>query len=256
MSTATQQSKSMTHRSQKIISPLLCLGLLLGVACHLAGFLIFRVISSPLPDRAAVRPYVEYVSAGSLASDRELEEQAALFDSAPLFIPTRWNASQVIEVDSRDALRGQFPEFEPQIQLLDELKPSSFLVPQNIPVDEPIDLLASRFWRFFVGFAESATAVSSFPDAVPVAEVWIVGQSTARILSIPVELNYTTASSVARPVLYYLRVSSSGMALGAPTQGQSSGNADFDHAAGEWLRRPEVLGQLPQGYLSIKVFPW
>lgn len=256
MSTAAQQSKTAMHRSQEFISPLLCVGLLLGVVLHLAGFLVFRVISSPLPDRAVARPYVKYVSAGSLASDRELEEQAALFDSAPLFIPTRWNASQVIAVDSGHAMRRQFPEFEPKIQLLDELKPSSFLVPQHIPVDEPLDLLASRFWRFFAGFAESVAPVVAFPDVVPMAEVSVVGQSTARSLSIPVELNYTTASSVARPVLYYLRVSATGMALGAPTQGRSSGNADFDRAAGEWLRRPEVLGQLPQGYLSIKVFPW
>jgi hypothetical protein len=61
---------------------------------------------------------------------------------------------------------------------------------------------------------------------------------------------------VERPVLYYVRASGSGLTLSAPTLGQSSGNADFDRATDEWLRRPEVLGQLPQGYLSIKVFPW
>ena len=59
-----------------------------------------------------------------------------------------------------------------------------------------------------------------------------------------------------RPVLYYLRASGRVLALSVPTLGQSSGNADFDRAADEWLRRPEVLGQLPQGYLSIEVFPW
>jgi hypothetical protein len=256
MSNATQQPKSATHRSQKMISPLLRVGLLLGVALHLAGFLIFRVVSSPLPDREAARPYVEYVSAGSLASDRELEEQAALFDSAPLFIPTRWNASQVIAFDSRDTLRGQFVEFEPNVDLLSELQPSSFLVAQNIQVDEPLDLLASRFWRFFSGFAQSATPVVEFPDALPVAEVSVVGQSSIRTLSIPVKLDYTTASSVARPVVYYLRLSGSGVVLSAPTLGQSSGNKDFDGAAAAWLRSPEVLGQLPKGYLSIKVYPW
>jgi hypothetical protein len=256
MSNATQQPKSATHRSQKMISPLLRVGLLLGVALHLVGFLVFRVVSSPLPDRKATRPYVEYVSAGSLASDRELEEQAVLFDSAPLFIPTRWNASQVIPFDAGQTLRDQFPEFEPKVDLLTELQPSSFLVAQTIQVDEPLDLLASRFWRFFAGFATSAGPVAAFPDAPPVAEVSIVGQLTRLSLSIPLELDYTTTSSVARPVVYYLRMSGSGLAFSAPTLGQSSGNKDFDGAAAAWLRRPEVLGQLPKGYLSIKVFPW
>ena len=226
------------------------------MALHLVGFLIFRVVSSPLPDREATRPYVEYVSAGSLASDRELEEQAALFDSAPLFIPTRWNASQVLTYDSGDALRGKLPEFEPKIELLSELKPSSFLVVENIQVDEPLDLLASRFWRFFAGFSESADPVVAFSDTPPVAEVSVVGQPSRSPISIPVQLDYTSAAPVARPVLYYIRLSGSGLALSAPMLGQSSGNGDFDGAVAVWLSRPELLGQLPKGYLSIKVFPW
>ena len=256
MSPASQLSEPATPRSPEMISPLLRLSLLLGVALHLAGFLIFRVVSSPLPDRVATRPYVEYVSAGSLANDRELEELAALFGSAPRCIPTRWNASQAMVVDPRDRMQGQFPEFEPEIQLLSELQPSNFLVPQNIAVDKPLDLLASRFWRFFSGVTESSRPVARFPEVTPIAEVSVVGQLVARRLSIPAELSYTTSSSVERPVLYYLRASGRVLALSVPTLGQSSGNADFDRAADEWLRRPEVLGQLPQGYLSIEVFPW
>ena len=256
MSIAPQLSEPVTQRSSEMISPLLRVSLLLGVALHLAGFLLFRVVSSPLPDRVATAPYVEYVSAGSLANDRELEELAALFDSAPLFIPTRWNASQVLLLDPKDEMQVQFAEFEPKIQLLSELQPSSFLVPQNIAVDKPLDLLASRFWRFFAGFAESPPAVAEFPDVTPNAEVSLVGELAARHLSIPVDLSYTTSSFVERPVLYFLRVSGSGLTSYAPTLGQSSGNADFDRAADEWLRRPEVRSQFPQGYLSIEVFPW
>ena len=256
MSTAPQLAEAPTQHSSEMVSPLLRVSLLLGVALHLAGFLIFRVVSSPLPDRVAAPPFLEYVSAGSFANDRELEELAELFDSAPLFIPTRWNASQATVVDPRNRMQGQFPDFEPEIQLLSELQLSSFLVPQNIAVDKPLDLLASRFWRFFAGFAESPRPVAEFPDVTPIAEVSIVGQLAAWRLSIPAELSYTTSSSVERPVLYYVRASGSGLTLSAPTLGQSSGNADFDRATDEWLRRPEVIGQLPQGYLSIKVFPW
>ena len=256
MPNASQQPSSATHRSQKLISPLLWVGLLFGLALHLAGFLIFRVVSSPLPDRAEARPYVEYVSAGSLASDRELEEQAELFDSAPLFIPTHWNASQVTFDEFEDVLREQFPEFEPKIELQRELQPSSFLVVEAPQVDAPIDLLASRFWRFFSGFGESAVPVVAFEDEPPLAEVSVVGQAALQPISIPVELDYTTASPVARSVVYYIRMSGSGVALSAPTLSQSSGNEAFDLAALKWLRAPEVQGLLPKGYLAVKVFPW
>ncbi len=171
MPISTQKPKSATRRSQKMISPLLRVGLLLGVALHLAGFLIFRVVSSLLPDREATRPYVKYVSAGSLASDRELEEQAALFDSAPLFIPTRWNASQVISFDAGDTFRGQFPEFEPSVDLLDELEPSIFLVTQAVQVDEPLDFLESCFPRLFSVSAPLDAFGCALPDASPVGEV-------------------------------------------------------------------------------------
>jgi len=256
MSIAPQLSEPVTQRSPEMISPLLRVSLLLGVALHLAGFLVFRVVSSPLPDRVATGPYVEYVSAGSLANDRELEELAALFDSAPLFIPTRWNASQVLLMDPKDEMQGQFPEFEQLNLRLKQLQPSIFLVPQNIAVDKPLDLLASRFWRFFAGITESPQSLAEFPDATPIAEVSILGELAARRFSIPVDLSYTTSSSVERPVLYFMRVSGSGLTSYAPTLGQSSGNADFDRAADEWLRRPEVRSQFPQGYLSVKVFPW
>lgn len=256
MATSVQQSNRADPRSQRVVSPLLRLALLLGVALHLAGFLLFRVISSPLPERAATPPFVQYVSADSLANDTELEEQAALFDSAPLFIPTRWNASQSSPVYLRDAARGQFPEFEPEIDLLAELQPSSLLVAADLQVNAPIDLLASQFWRFFAGFPQWSDPVLALPQALPVAEVSVLGQPIAETLLLSADVQCATAAPIARPVLYYLRVSAAGSVRGAPTLGRSSGNAAFDAAAAAWVERPEVLAQLPSGYLSIQVFPW
>jgi hypothetical protein len=255
MTAPEQQSDAREARSHRVISPLLRISLLIGVTIHLAGFLLFRVVSNPLPHRAETRPFVEYVSASSLANDDELEEQAALFDSAPLFIPTRWNASQSMQLVQRNPASGKFPEFEPEINLLVALQPSSLPVTQYLKVDAPIDLLASRFWRFFSDFGQSADPSVAFPSALPVAEVSVVGGVDAS-LSIPVKLDYTTAVPVSRPVVYYMRVSGSGAGVGAPTLGQSSGNETFDRAAGEWLRLPRTVGQLPGGYLAITVYPW
>lgn len=254
MVASRQQSEERKRRSHWAISPVLRISLLIGIAIHLAGFLMFRVVSNPLPHREDTPPFVQYVSAGSLANDEELEEQAALFDSAPLFIPTRWNASQALQLVQRNGLSGKFPEFEPEINLPAALQPSSLPVAEDFNVEEPIDLLDSRFWRFFSGFGRSTDAIVEFPASLPVAEVSVIGGSE-QLLSIPAKLDYTTAAPVSRPVVYYLRVTDGGE-LAVPTLGQSSGNETFDRAAGLWLRLPEVLGQLPGGYLAITVFPW
>ncbi|HBM85213.1 MAG TPA: hypothetical protein DD423_00175 [Opitutae bacterium] len=254
MANSAQQFNRANPRSQQVISPLLRLALLLGVALHLAGFLFFSVISSPLPQRAARPSFVQYVSPDSLASESELEEQAALFDSAPLFIPTRWNASQAYSVNLRDAARDQFPEFEPEINLLRDLQPASLLFAPGLQVSAPIDLLASRFWRFFGGAPSEALVALS--ESQPIAEIVVLAGPIAETVSLPAALTYITAAPIARPVLYYLRVSADGVVWGAPTRGRSSGNEAFDAAAAEWLGRAEVRAQLPQGYLSITVFPW
>ena len=114
-----------------MFSPVLRLALLLGVAVHLIGFFVFRVASSSLPEREVASPFVQYVSMSDLASDLELEEQAALFDSAPLFIPTRWNASQVDRPRVGGFVQNQFPAFEPEIHLLSALGPSNFAQEQD-----------------------------------------------------------------------------------------------------------------------------
>ena len=51
--------------------------------------------------------------------------------------------------DLGDALQAAFPDFEPEVDLLGELEPSSFLLTKELQVDEPLDLLATRYWRFF-----------------------------------------------------------------------------------------------------------
>ena len=256
MANSVQQLKQAQSRMQQALSPLLRLALLLGIAFHLAGFLFFRVTSNPLPERVATPPFVQYVSVDSVVTDTELAEQAALFDSAPLFIPTRWNASQVSPMHLRGAARCQFPEFEPEINLLAELQPASRILNTDLKVSAPIDLLASRYWHFFADFPLSSDPVVALSESMPVAEVSVVGDPIAETLSLTADMKFSSAVQIVRPVQYYLRVSPAGEVLSAPTLSQSSGSEEFDVGVAQWLGRPEVLAQLPSGYLSIQVFPW
>ena len=238
----------------RYISPVLLGALLAGVLVHLAGFLIFRVKSNPLPTRDERGAFVRYVSANSMAGDRALEEQAQLFDSAPLFVPTQWNAAQNVSLMPRDRVGERFPEFEPEIMLSAALHASNLPMGKEDIVETPSDLLKSRFWTFFERFAQVEEAVEPFPTVGHFAEIVVVGGAGAT-LSMESPLEFTDTSAVPEPVSLFLRLTGGGQTLGEPVVSQSSGNPVFDRAAQEWLRRPETIGQLPSGYLLITVYP-
>lgn len=238
----------------RFMSPVLMGALLAGVMVHLAGFLIFRITSNPLPTRDDRAAFVRYVSASSMAGDLALEEQAQLFDSAPLFIPTQWNAAQSVSLMPQNRVDERFPEFEPDIRLIGELHSSSLPLGAEEVVSTPADLLKSRYWSFFAEFGQAEVNLISYPTAGHFAEVVVVG-SGDQALTLESPLKFTDTSAVPEPVTLFLRVSNRGLYVGEPVVSQTSGNTAFDRAAQEWLRQSKTVGQLPAGYLWIKVYP-
>lgn len=238
----------------RFLSPVLRGALLAGVLIHLAGFLLFKVTSNPLPTRDESGAFVRYLSAGSLAEDESLEEQAQLYDSAPLFIPTEWNAAQTLPLVLGDRIRQRFPDFEPAMDLQGALHSSNLPIGVIDLVEEPADLLKSRYWNFFELFGQSDAEVVMFPDATRVAEVFATG-STAAPTTLECTFEFADTAPVNQPAHFYIRVSGGGRSLGQPLTAESSGNPEFDQAALNWLVLPETIGQLSVGYLLIKVYP-
>ncbi len=246
------QGKAVGGRTQKALSPVLRVSLLLGIGIHLAGFLVFRVVSVPLPARKESSAFVQYVPVQTMEEVSELKEQAMLFDSAPLFIPTRWNAAQEVYEVGPEGASGSFPDFEPEIDVLGTLESGRFSLATDTTVEAPIDLLASPYWDFFEDFGVRHEAVVPFRDPQPVAKVaWSGGAS----MELRPELPGDGFPELLGPVTYYLRISAAGRAFGGPVLEQSSGNEAFDGAVLDWLKKTSVLAQLPAGYLEITVYP-
>lgn len=254
---AAVESSSQRHvkESHRFLSPVLRAALLAGVAVHLAGFLIFRVVSNPLPTRDDQAAFVRYVSASSLAGDLALEEQAELFDSAPLFVPTKWNAAQNVSLAQRDRVRERFPEFEPSIDLMKSLDKSDALIGSVDTVEQPSDLLASRHWVYFEQFGQTDATVQAFADSGHFAEVAVVGSPSQSAVTLECLLEFTDPAPVNEPVQFYLRVGGDGRRFGEALLAKTSGNEAFDRAAKRWLQLPTTIGRLPAGYLSITVYP-
>ena len=246
---------SKKSRSSKQISLSLKVSLCVAIGLYALVFLLFRVDSKILPDREASKPFVTFVSDKSFEKDVELEEYAILFDSAPLFIPTRWNAAQQVEVSFENVPLEPFSQFEPKIEPVKELRPDELLITDAYSVKKPTDLLAFRFWRFFEGFGRSFKTISAFETASPVAKVSVIGEPQKPAISLAVDLE-SASFSIPRPVNYTIHRSNEGLIWSIPNLVETSGNDAFDQAVARWLQRPDVLAKLPIGYLSVQVFFW
>ncbi|MEO0508280.1 MAG: hypothetical protein AAF065_00290 [Verrucomicrobiota bacterium] len=243
----------------KLFSPVLRWALLLGVLVHLAGFWLFRVVSNSLPERLDQPPFLSFLDDQSLIDDVGLEEQAMLFDTAPLFIPGYWSAASAALPQQLNPASNVFSDFEPEIDLLAELQPPRIFLSGDFEVEEPEDLLDLRFWRLFQHFGQRDTIAPAFENWEAFAEVEVIDSSGAntgdevRTYSVDFEPS-VTVSVAERPVIFHLGVSMPGLPIGRPVMKQSSGVNEVDVAAERWLLRPDVLGSMPAGYLEVRCY--
>jgi hypothetical protein len=253
MEVGDAQSRPVRDISYKVLSPFSCLLILFGVCVHLLGFLIFRVVSNPLPTREAIPPFVQYVSPSTLLSGAALEEQAALFDSAPLFVPGKWNASHNLRPLSRERTLLSFPAYgEPQSDF------SSALISEGLPlglksaVTKPVDLLALRYWDLFRGIGQTAPVVEEFQGTGVFVEVRTLEGRVVQTVS--TDLAVLSMQAI-QPTTYFQGVDATGRALGRPTLSVSSGDATFDTVAYDWLVESGFSAGLPAGFFEIRVYP-
>ncbi len=84
---------SYLHRLQRWWhSPLARVALVLGIGVHLAGFLLFRVVSDPVCAEEAPRPFIVWSGPEEGSGNIVRREQSLLLDSEALFLPTPLNA--------------------------------------------------------------------------------------------------------------------------------------------------------------------
>ncbi|PXA05695.1 hypothetical protein DDZ13_02145 [Coraliomargarita sinensis] len=244
-------------RNSRHISPLLKTALLLGVLVHLAGFFMFRVISSPLPSREESTAFISLVPTEVEGDEAELVEQASLFDSAPLFVPGEWSSAS--GVFSSKILRNWqvFPDYEPDIELMAEVKPDRLSLQQATEVREPMDLLALRFWDMFSYFGQGGIEAEAPERWASVAVATIISGNSAypQDFNLRIKADLPSGEFAERPVVFYVNMTAPGLLTGAPVLRQSSGSADLDAEAVAWLKQAKILAQLPAGFVELRIFP-
>lgn len=235
-----------------VLSPVLRISLILGIFVHLLGFLFFRVVSQPLPERPDREGFVQFVSPARLGSSEALEEQAELMDTAPLFIPGQWNAAHNLRAPARDRVLQRFPYYQPEIDLLAQLRPERTPIGESFYVAAPSDLLALRYWDLFQGFGERSLDVPELESTGSFAEISDVRGSTVRTIPAAFEWRSTDQPN---PVSFMLRVEAGGRTVAPPVLESSSSNEDFVSAAYRWLNNSRNTAGLNAGLYRIRIYP-
>ena len=224
----------------------------LGICLHIFGYLAFRAVPKPIFIQEESAPFVKYVSPQGLLEDSTLEEQALLFDSAPIFIPSPWNSANKFKLPSRAHPFSSFSAYEPEISfskalLLDDLPPG-----KSYSVNSPVDLLAWRYWDLFRGFGDKMIDVTEFESTGVFIEVRLLSGEVLCVLPAKIDLFSMNAE---QPVKYYLFIDASGRSLGRPALATSSGDVAFDAAAYTWIVESGLSAGLPAGLFEMSVYP-
>ena len=227
-----------------------------GVLVHLMVLLVIQVEMPGRRTAVNTPTSIHFVGQTGKSTSESFLGQAALNDSAPLFMPTVWNsASDLSRVACLQAATRIFEPFPPQLALL-QTRPSE-------PLDcsgtmEPIDsrlpdgaaFYMARFGRVPPG---PARAVSPGPNI----RVELIGNAAgdpSLIQRIPEDLAGIVPLSLWNPIKMFLHLEN-GTPVGLPLLSQSSGFAEWDIALQQYFQELEFYHPLKDGYYQIWVYP-
>lgn len=239
----------------KPLIPIALLTILFGLVAHLAVFFVFQVEGPSIPDSLERGTVVEFVGDLGRGQDPVLREQVLLRDSAPVFMPTRWNlASEMTGVASLRESTEVFAPFPARINLPgtvpDSLDPepppslSRYLLPEN-----------ARFYLSLLGRNE--TPSGEIKASRPVLRAERMGAEVpARPESrpLPVSLEALRPAALWNPARLFLQVQN-GKVVGVPLIARSTGFTEWDQALQAHVGSLEFYARLEDGYYRITAYP-
>lgn len=225
-----------------------------GVGLQLLIFVVLPVLPDLVGGPAFRVPALHYRGAQGTSADPVLLEQAALADSAPLFLPTVWNSAADLSAIRRPAPSALFPPFPDQITLSTSRPPPAAESEATGDPFQPGLLLAIERWPFMKGFGETNVPVEPLSPRSACLRFRQTGaDSFSRIVSLAATEEGNPGDGWT-PARYYLLVDATGP-IGEPLVGRSSGDEAADAWLGRKLRDPTLVAGLPVGYYEVLAEP-
>ncbi|NBD37336.1 MAG: hypothetical protein GVY10_02055 [Verrucomicrobia bacterium] len=193
-------------------------------------------------------------------TDPALREQAALLDSAPLFMPTRWNsASHYGEVISLREATDLFAPYPARVRLPAEPPP---LLESSIPDhDDPSRAsedgkMKIPAWLLAQYRKQPTRSLSPAdrPGSVQVTRLSDSPPSPPRLFFLSRDLASAAPAALWQPPVLHLHLHYGGI-VGRAVLRESSGFPAWDRVLAGYFSAPSFTRKLPDGYYQIRVFP-
>lgn len=263
MSTGKNVGKGMHNLSQKTRellaqiagSPLARTILCAGIAVHLAGFLLFSVVAPPESAPPFPQPYLVLLPTDDVRTvDWEGVADTDLLDSAPLFLPTPWNAG----LRGRALLARQQPQplfaaFAPNIQI-DQVQAGEFMRGEVVLPKSAADLLADDGRGLFTSFGQLDTRPASAmtPRGASMQVISLAsGQMVHQQQVAHEDLNIVMPFG---PVEYLLMIDASGQ-VGTPLPASGQPGDEMRVLVSDLLRKHLLEHKVGPGYYRIILGP-
>ncbi len=237
----------------------LLVGTAAGVAVHALGLFLLRVEPVPEHPIRVENPYLALAGGGAESSPNDAFDQLALLDTAPLFLPTRWNTSS----GKLEVIRGRRPGdlfelFAPRLSF-DDSPAAAELSLRLDEVASPRDQLLPRDVFPFTALGRHQGEASPGDDRFARVELYpVVGDGSRFGFDVPrdaVPAEIDADRFPGHPVTFSLHVTALG-SLGPLVLVESSGDDSLDRFMRQTLRQ-SLVSRPPgrSGYYRIEIGP-
>lgn len=226
-----------------------------GVVALLFAFVVLKI---PLVNRVELddsAAFAQYIIYDDDSRSRRLHEQAKLFDSAPLFLPTKWNYGSALQ-DNLLMRKGDvlFKPYPPSL-LLEGEELADLPIFEQSKVNRPRELLANRYWSLFGSFGEAEEKLEKQPAGGSFLIVQEFGAEVpVRRQRLPDRIAEQLEALFWAPTRFSVTVDAIGM-VGAPKLTESSGFEMVDSVLREYLLEPFFSAGLSPGYYRVEIWP-
>jgi len=233
--------------------PLARVAIVGGFLLHAAAIGLMSVRVGSIVDAKTPKPFVSWVDLAAEATDPALRVQALLFDSEPLFMPTRWNfAGNYDDVASLEKASEMFRPFPPRITL-----DNAPLPPRPLPGDTDPWQLRSSLADSEIGAMRLFGRTGLRRDGFSARLFAVEARDTLTGRSLRVEVESEARGGIGglwRPAVFSLQYGLDGP-IGEPLIVESSGVPDLDMLFAEYLGGLDFYRRLQPGYYTITVGP-
>ena len=182
-----------------------------------------------------------------------------LFDTAPIFIPTRWNYGSTVLPKKRFLSDTEFVSFEPQLELqksfnLNRMESNSETLDEGILYENTffdprlLALFTPKLKEYDANFSNKRILRVEIIESYEEAEF-----SKGSIIDYVYQLNEDSLLSNVDPVVIFLRNKDN--LASNPKVYKSSLSELFDEQILEWLSLPSHMALLPEGFLKLTFYP-